>query len=92
MCFLNTQYSILTTMEWTENDNALHKTFKFKTFLDAIKWMEKASIEIDKLDHHPEWTNVYNKVVVKLSTHDAGNTVTEKDRQLAALLDRIEIS
>lgn len=79
-------------MEWTENDNALHKTFKFKTFLDSIKWMEKASIEIDKLDHHPEWTNVYNKVVVKLSTHDAGNTVTDKDRQLAALLDRIEIS
>ncbi len=79
-------------MDWTENDNALNKTFKFKTFLDAIKWMEKASIEIDKLDHHPEWTNVYNKVVIKLSTHDAGNTVTDKDRQLAALLDRIEIS
>ena len=73
-------------MEWTENDNALHKTFKFKTFLDAIKWMEKASIEIDKLDHHPEWTNVYNKVHVTLSTHDCGG-VSAKDIALALMME-----
>ena len=76
-------------MDWTENDNALNKTFKFKTFLDAIKWMEKASIEIDKLDHHPEWTNVYNRVTVRLRTHDAGNRITAKDVALAGRMQAI---
>jgi 4a-hydroxytetrahydrobiopterin dehydratase len=76
---------------WTEKDNCLTKTFKFSGFLEAIEWMRVASVEIDKADHHPEWTNIYNKVIVKLSTHDAGNTVTEKDRQLANFLDTIPI-
>jgi 4a-hydroxytetrahydrobiopterin dehydratase len=75
--------------DWTEHDNALHKTFKFKTFLDAMQWMQKAAPEIDKMDHHPEWMNVYNTVNVKLYTHDAGDIVTERDRKLAALLDSI---
>jgi 4a-hydroxytetrahydrobiopterin dehydratase len=75
--------------EWTERDNALHKVFKFASFMEAIQWMSKASVGIDKMDHHPEWTNVYNRVTVKLCTHDAGNTVTEKDWELARLLDSI---
>jgi 4a-hydroxytetrahydrobiopterin dehydratase len=49
--------------------------------------MVKASFEIEKLNHHPEWSNVYNKVHVSLTTHDAGNTITEKDKQLAEILD-----
>ncbi|MES2690272.1 MAG: 4a-hydroxytetrahydrobiopterin dehydratase [Bacteroidota bacterium] len=76
---------------WTEQNNKLQKTFKFNTFLEAIGWMQKASVEIDRLDHHPEWTNVYNKVHVVLCTHDAGNTVTDKDRELAAILDKINV-
>lgn len=74
---------------WTEQNNKLQKTFKFNTFSEAIGWMQKASVEIDRLDHHPEWTNVYNKVHVVLCTHDAGNTVTDKDRELAEILDKI---
>ena len=72
---------------WKEENNKLTKTFSFKTFGEAIAWMVKASFEIEKLNHHPEWTNVYNKVHVSLTTHDAGNTITEKDQQLAEILD-----
>ncbi|MFM6984856.1 MAG: 4a-hydroxytetrahydrobiopterin dehydratase [Chitinophagaceae bacterium] len=72
---------------WTEDKNALSKTFVFDSFADAINWMLKASAEIEKMDHHPTWTNIYNKVHVSLSTHDAGNIVTEKDRKLAEILD-----
>lgn len=74
---------------WTETDNSLTKTFVFKDFLSAIQWMVRASAAIEALNHHPEWTNVYNKVKVVLRTHDAGNTVTDKDRELAALLDGV---
>jgi len=74
---------------WTEHNNALHKTFKFSCFLEAMGWMQKASLEIEKLNHHPKWTNIYNKVIVELTTHDAGNIVTEKDWQLAQILDAI---
>ncbi len=73
---------------WQEIDNSLQKTYTFTSFNDAMKWMQEASIEIDSLNHHPSWTNIYNRVEVELTTHDAGNTVTEKDLQLAAMLDR----
>jgi len=76
-------------MNWTEKDNKLQKTFTFKTFGEAMSWMIKASYPIEKMNHHPEWTNVYNKVNVSLSTHDAGNIVTDKDRELAKVLDGI---
>ena len=72
---------------WKEENNKLSKTFSFKTFGEAMAWMVKASYEIEKLNHHPEWSNVYNKVHVNLTTHDAGNTITEKDKQLAEILD-----
>lgn len=75
--------------QWIEQHNALHKTFVFSTFLDAMHWMQKASIEIEKLNHHPKWTNVYNTVEIQLSTHDEGNIITEKDRNLARILDAI---
>jgi 4a-hydroxytetrahydrobiopterin dehydratase len=78
--------------EWKEMDNNLYKTFKFKDFVTAMQWMQAASIEIEALGHHPEWTNIYNKVMVKLTTHDAGNTVTDKDRQLAVILDGISVN
>ena len=75
--------------QWTERNNALHKTFVFSTFQEAIDWIVKARVHIEQLNHHPKWTNLYNTVTVELSTHDEGNIVTEKDRKLAQLLDSI---
>lgn len=74
---------------WEIIENKLCKTFVFKDFTAAIAWMVKASFAIEKLNHHPEWSNVYNKVEVKLCTHDAGNTISTKDYALADVLDLI---
>ena len=74
---------------WEESTNELTKTFEFNSFEEAVHFMVRASEQISQLNHHPEWTNVYNKVMVKLSTHDAGNIVTEKDWELARVLDQI---
>lgn len=76
-------------MEWREENNRLVKTYEFPSFANAMAWMIKASFAIEKLNHHPEWTNVYNKVHVVLTTHDAGNIITDKDRELAIVLDGI---
>jgi 4a-hydroxytetrahydrobiopterin dehydratase len=76
-------------MSWIEKENSLQKTFTFDDFGAAIAWMVKAATVIEKMNHHPEWYNIYNKVHVVLRTHDAGNTVTYKDRKLAELLDKL---
>lgn len=77
---------------WTESANSLEKTFKFETFEAAMLFMQQAAIKISKLDHHPTWTNTYNRIHVVLQTHDAGNSVTEKDWALAQTLDAIYIT
>lgn len=77
--------------DWKESDFELSKTFVFESFKEAIHWMVKASNEMEKKNHHAIWTNEYNKVHVRLTTHDAGNIVTQKDRELATLLDLIDI-
>ena len=74
---------------WINENNALHKTFTFADFESAMHFMQLAAKSIAIQNHHPEWTNVYNKVAVKLTTHDAGNTITEKDEMLAMKLDEI---
>lgn len=74
---------------WEEKDNKLQKTFKFKNFTDAFGFMTSCAIEAEKMQHHPEWSNVYNTVHVALTTHSAGSTVTEKDRNLAEKMDQI---
>jgi 4a-hydroxytetrahydrobiopterin dehydratase len=74
---------------WIEKENSLQKTFEFKDFLSAMAWMLKASIQIEKMNHHPKWTNEYTKVHVVLTTHDKENTVTHKDRELAKALDLV---
>jgi 4a-hydroxytetrahydrobiopterin dehydratase len=74
---------------WTEENNALCKAFVFGTFEQAMHFMQSAAPHISRLNHHPEWQNVYNRVSVRLTTHDAGNTVTEKDRELAKILDAV---
>ena len=74
---------------WTEENNRLHRQFKFADFSEAFAFMTRVALEAEKADHHPEWRNVWNTVDIWLSTHDAGNIVTEKDRKLAAAIDKI---
>ena len=77
-------------MGWSDvaGRDAISKTFAFKDFNEAFGFMARAALIAEKLDHHPEWFNVYNKVEVTLSTHDAGG-VTERDVKLAAEMDRL---
>ncbi len=74
---------------WTEQDNSLHRRFTFGDFSEAFAFMTRVAIEAEKMNHHPKWTNVWNTVDVWLSTHDAGNTVTDKDRRLAQKIDAL---
>ena len=74
---------------WQEHDNQLHRAFTFKDFSEAFAFMTRVALLAEKHDHHPYWTNVYNKVEIFLNTHDAGNIVTEKDRALARAIDLI---
>lgn len=67
----------------------LKRTFKFDNFIDAFAFMTKVALIAEKMNHHPNWSNVYNTVEIALNTHDAGNTVTEKDRKLAAAIDKL---
>ncbi len=75
------------TNQWAEENNTLHNTFEFSNFSEAFAFMTRVALEAEKMDHHPLWTNVYNKVDIWLSTHDAGDIVTEKDRALAKKID-----
>lgn len=72
---------------WQIKDGKLYKQFKFDTFPAAIAWMVSVAFEADKLDHHPEWSNVYNKVDVHLVTHDLDNAVSTFDTELAKRMD-----
>ena len=74
---------------WIEKDNKLVKVLKFKDFVEAFGFMSRVALIAEKMDHHPNWSNVYNTVTIELSTHDAGNVVTEKDRKLAAAIDEL---
>lgn len=74
---------------WEEKDNKLVRTFKFKEFIQAWGFMSQVAIIAEKMNHHPNWSNVYNTVNIELTTHDAGNTVTDKDRKLAAAIDAL---
>ena len=73
---------------WEEKENKLYRKFEFADFREAFAFMTKVALAAEKMDHHPLWTNVYNKVEIWLNTHDAGNIVTEKDRKLAAIIDK----
>lgn len=74
---------------WKEKNDQLTQTFEFNDFSEAFAFMTRVAFVADKMDHHPEWSNVYNKVTIHLSTHDAGNKVTDKDHKLAAEIDKI---
>ena len=74
---------------WKEEDDKLKRTFVFKDFKIAFAFMTKVAAVANELDHHPWWSNAYNKVSFELNTHDAGDKVTEKDRELADQIDMI---
>jgi 4a-hydroxytetrahydrobiopterin dehydratase len=74
---------------WTEEDNRLKKTFVFKDFQEAFAFMTRVAFLAEAQNHHPNWSNVYNQVSIELTTHDAGNVVTDKDRRLAKAIDQI---
>ncbi len=73
---------------WTVVNDKLHKEYKFADFIHAFGFMATAALAIEKMEHHPEWFNVYNRVTVDLTTHDAGG-ITSKDAELAKMLDGI---
>lgn len=74
---------------WKEEENKLKKTFKFTDFQEAFAFMTRVAFLAEAHRHHPNWSNVYNTVEIELTTHDAGNTVTEKDHKLAKAIDGI---
>ncbi len=74
---------------WEEKNNTLYKKFEFKNFSEAFAFMTRVAIEAEKMDHHPLWTNVYNRLEIWLNTHDAGDIVTEKDHKLAEKIDTL---
>jgi len=74
---------------WQQIDNSLQKQFIFNDFKAALEVIMKIGFEAEYLNHHPEWTNIYNKLIIKLTTHDAGNTVTDKDIELAKRINLI---
>jgi len=73
--------------EWELKDGKLQKSFKFSNFVEAFGFMTKIALEAEKINHHPEWSNVYNTVDVKLSTHDTGG-ITDYDIKLARIMDK----
>jgi 4a-hydroxytetrahydrobiopterin dehydratase len=74
---------------WTETENKLYRKFEFANFSEAFAFMTRVAMAAEKMDHHPLWTNVWNKVEIWLSTHDAGDVVTEKDKKLAERIDKL---
>jgi len=72
---------------WKEKNNKLNKKFEFKDFSEAFAFMTRVALAAEKMDHHPKWTNEYNKVEIWLNTHDAGDVVTDKDKKLAKIID-----
>ncbi|MEP7163139.1 MAG: 4a-hydroxytetrahydrobiopterin dehydratase [Ferruginibacter sp.] len=74
---------------WKEANNKLHRKFEFKDFSEAFAFMTRVALAAEKMNHHPEWKNVYNTVEIWLSTHDAGDIVTDKDKKLAEKIDKL---
>ena len=75
--------ALLALPDWKLKQEALTKEFKFGSFREAMSFMVRVGFEAEAMDHHPEWTNVYNRVTIRLNTHDAGGKVTAKDVRLA---------
>lgn len=74
---------------WQQIDNKLYRLFEFKDFSEAFAFMTQVALIAESMNHHPKWTNEWNKVEIWLSTHDAGDIVTEKDKTLADKIDAL---
>lgn len=79
----------MSTHTWHEKDGALHRSFKFPDFSAAFAFMTQVALLAEKMGHHPTWSNTYDTVEIRLSTHDAGDIVTDKDHRLAAAIDNL---
>ncbi|HVB02444.1 MAG TPA: 4a-hydroxytetrahydrobiopterin dehydratase [Chitinophagaceae bacterium] len=75
---------------WKEQNNQLIREFRFTNFQEAFAFMTRVALIAEKMDHHPYWINVYNQVEIRLNSHDAGDIVTERDREMAAAIDKIK--
>ncbi len=82
-------YELKNLKGWVVLNNKIHKEFKFDDFNQAFGFMVRAAMHIEKMNHHPEWFNVYNKLVIDLTTHDAGG-ITQNDINLAKILNSLE--
>ncbi len=76
-------------MSWIEENNSLNRTFEFNDFSEAFAFMTRVALLAEQQQHHPNWSNVWNKVEVSLNTHDAGDIITDKDRKLAKAIDQL---
>jgi 4a-hydroxytetrahydrobiopterin dehydratase len=76
-------------VDWIERDGGLHRDFEFGNFSEAFAFMTRVAMLAERENHHPEWSNVYGRVAITLTTHDDGNIVTENDRNFARLIDGI---
>lgn len=74
---------------WENKDNKLYRKFKFEDFSEAVGFINRVALAAEKMDHHPTLTNTYNTVEIWLTTHDEGNTVTEKDKRLSETINKI---
>ena len=79
----------MSTHGWTERDDKLQRTFTFADFSAAFAFMTRVALIAEKMDHHPDWSNVWNRVHISLNTHSAGGKVTDKDHKLAAAIDKL---
>ena len=82
---MNDSPASLTT--WTELDGRLRRDFEFRDFAEAFAFMTRVAMLAEQRSHHPDWSNVYNRVSIALTTHDDGNVVTDADRELAVAID-----
>jgi 4a-hydroxytetrahydrobiopterin dehydratase len=76
-------------VQWTEREGRLEREFVFRDFSEAFGFMTRVAFLAEQADHHPDWSNSWNRVKISLTTHDAGSVITQKDRDLAASIDRL---
>jgi 4a-hydroxytetrahydrobiopterin dehydratase len=74
---------------WKEENNQLKRSFQFTNFIEAFAFMTKVAFVAEKMNHHPNWSNSYNKVDIALFTYDANNMITDKDKKLAGEIDKL---
>ena len=75
---------------WKDKSGKLYRKYEFKTFVEAFSFITAVALLVEKADHHPTWTNTYNKVEILLSTHDEGDVITEKDTKLSKQIDELK--